>query len=86
MPRAGGTAIALSTTMNNTIRSIRSKSLNRNQTRFQLEHETCVLCSTVLVLKFENIKDETTQQPIIREIAECPACTIKARSIDHPLN
>lgn len=72
--------------MNHLIRAIRSKSLNRNQTRFQFEHETCVLCSTVLVLKFENTKDEKTAQPIIREIAECPACTIRARVTDHPLN
>lgn len=72
--------------MNSLIRSVRSKALNRTQSRFQLEHETCVLCSTALILKFENIKDEKNERPIVREIAECPACTIRARSTDHVVN
>ncbi len=72
--------------MNSLIRSVRPKSLNRRQTRFQREHETCVLCNTKLILKFENVKNENGGIIAVREIAECPACTVRARSTDHPLN
>lgn len=71
--------------MNSLIRSVRPKFLNRRQSRFQIEHETCVLCSTSLVLRFEKVKDEKSAKQIVREIAECPSCTVRARSTDHDL-
>lgn len=71
--------------MNNLIRTVRPKFLNRRQSRFQKEHETCVLCNSALVLKFEQVHDEKTKSTIVREIAECPACSIRARSTDHSI-
>jgi uncharacterized protein with PIN domain len=64
---------------------VRPKTLNRRQSRFQQEHESCVLCNTALELKFENIKDERTAKRIVREIAECPSCSVRARSTDHDI-
>ncbi len=72
--------------MNSLIRSVRPKALNRRQARFQREHETCVLCSTALILKFENVTNDKNAIIAIREIAECPACTVRARSCEHALN
>ncbi|CAN5639594.1 hypothetical protein BH10BDE1_BH10BDE1_11220 [soil metagenome] len=69
--------------MNSLIRSVRPKSLNRRQSHFQHEHETCVLCNAVLELRFERIKDEKSAKPMVREIAECPTCSVRARTTDH---
>ncbi len=71
--------------MNNLIRTVRSKSINHEQTQYQSEHESCVLCGTKLELKFEKIDCTKTEPSMVRETAECPRCTIRARSKDHRL-
>ena len=71
--------------MNSLIRSIKSKSINSEQNRFQSEHESCVLCGTKLEMKFEKIEAIQSSPAIIRETAECPRCTVRARSKDHQL-
>lgn len=70
--------------MNSLIRSVRSKSINANQTRFQTEQETCVLCDSKLELKTERVREGQNSE-IVREIAECPQCRVRARSKDHRL-
>lgn len=67
--------------MDNMIRSVRPKTVNRNQRRFREEHESCVLCGTRLQIKAERLTDKMT----VREIAECPQCQVRARSTEHPL-
>jgi hypothetical protein len=70
--------------MNSLIRSVRSKTINANQTRFQTEQETCVLCYSKLELKTERFQEGQNSE-IVREIAECPHCRVRARSKDHRL-
>lgn len=71
--------------MNSLIRSIKSKAIDREQSKFQWEHESCVLCSTKLEMKFEKIEATPNRFAMIRETAECPRCTVRARSKDHQL-
>lgn len=72
--------------MNNLIRTVRSKSINAEQTRFQSEQESCVLCGTKLEVKAERLVVEPTAGgEIVREVAECPKCRVRARSKDHQL-
>jgi hypothetical protein len=69
--------------MNHLIRAIRPKSLNRRQARYRQEHESCVLCDTPLTLRFEPVEVSDGNRRMVREIAECPSCRIRARSIEH---
>ncbi len=71
--------------MNNLIRTVRSKSINAEQTRYQSEQETCVLCDTKLEVKAERITTTAPAGEIVREVAECPKCRVRARSKDHQL-
>jgi hypothetical protein len=71
--------------MNSLIRSIKPKAIDREQTKFQSEHESCVLCGTQLEMKFEKFEAVQNGPVMIRETAECPRCTVRARSKDHQL-
>lgn len=67
--------------MDHLIRNIRPKAIDRDQRRFREEQESCVLCGSRLAIRVEKLSD----QMIIREVAECPRCQIRARSTEHPL-
>jgi uncharacterized protein with PIN domain len=75
--------------MNSLIRTVRSKSINAEQTRFQSEQESCVLCDTKLEVRAERVATTTpdgmNKSEIVRETAECPKCRVRARSKDHQL-
>jgi hypothetical protein len=71
--------------MNSLIRSIKPKAIDREQSKFQCEHESCVLCGTKLEMKFEKFEAVLNGPTMIRETAECPRCTVRARSKDHQL-
>jgi C4-type Zn-finger protein len=71
--------------MNSLIRSIKPKAIDREQSKFQSEHESCVLCGTKLEMKFEKISAAHNGPVMIRETAECTRCSVRARSKDHQL-
>jgi hypothetical protein len=65
------------------IRSVKRKDLEPQQMRYATEHERCVLCDSKLEVRHEVQRRITDDQRIVQEIAECPKCRIKCRTIEH---
>ena len=65
------------------IRSVKRKNLDPQQRRYANEHEHCVLCDTPLEVRHESQRRITDDLRVVQEIAECPKCGVKCRTIEH---
>jgi hypothetical protein len=67
------------------IRSVKRKNLEPRQTRYASEHEQCVLCDSKLEVRHEIQRRITDDLNVVQEIAECPKCRVRCRTIEHNL-